>query len=269
MVLFSFIPLEFRLLLSNGPLLRAFIAQEILGRYAGSYAGFLWAIIHPLAQIGTFILLFHFIFRIQLEESNAGTSQFILYFLTGYFPWLLFSDALDRASLCLPRNRVLVSKVVFSSEVLPLSAVITAFVLNLVGFLLVLFYLAAHGKAHGLWAALLPLLVLQFLFTLGLAYFLATLVVFVPDCQEALRIVLNIWFYATPVLYPLSTLPKSLLSFVQINPMTHFVMAYRTIILTPPLSFRGWATLALLAVSSYLFGSRFFQRSKGAVADVL
>jgi len=246
-----------------------FLAHEISGRYAASAVGIFWSTIHPIAQMLIFSFLFQFVFRVRLVESDVGTSSFTLFFLTAFFPWLMFADALDRSSQSLLRHSALVTKVVFPCELLPISSVLVSFILNGIGFAMVMGYVAYRGQAALSWLFVPFLVAFEFFFTLGLAYVLASLVVFVRDIQEGLRILLNIWFYATPVLYPASFLPENLTPWMALNPLTFFIDAYRACLLRHTIP---WDTLIILvtaALISYTLGSWFFHRSKRAFADVL
>uniref|UniRef100_A0A832A291 Transport permease protein n=1 Tax=Desulfacinum infernum TaxID=35837 RepID=A0A832A291_9BACT len=250
-------------------IVKGFLAHEISGRYAASAIGIFWSTIHPIAQMLIFSFLFQFVFRVRLVESDVGTSSFTLFFLTAFFPWLMFADALDRASQSLLRHSALVTKVVFPCELLPMSSVLVSFILNGIGFTMVIFYVAYRGQVAPSWLFVPFLVVLEFLFTLGLAYVLASLVVFVRDIQEGLRIFLNIWFYATPILYPASFLPESLTPWLALNPLTFFIDAYRACLLCHTVPWKSLIILGMAALVSYTLGSWFFHRSKRAFADVL
>ncbi|WP_448384526.1 ABC transporter permease [Desulfosoma sp.] len=247
----------------------SFLAHEISGRYAASAVGIFWSTLHPIAQMLIFSFLFQFVFRVRLVESDVGTSSFTLFFLTAFFPWLMFADALDRASQSLLRHSALVTKVVFPCELLPMSSVLVSFILNGIGFTMVIFYVAYRGHVALSWLFVPFLVALEFLFTLGLAYGLASLVVFLRDIQEALRIFLNIWFYATPILYPASFLPQGLTPWMALNPLTFFVDAYRACLLRHTVPWNAVIVLVMAALMSYTLGSWFFHRSKRAFADVL
>lgn len=250
-------------------LLRGFIAHEISGRYAASSAGLLWTLIHPAAQIVIFAFLFQYVFRVRLSEAESGTKSFLLFFLTAFFPWTMVSDAVDRASQSLVRNSILVTKVVFPCELLPMSALLVSFLVNGIGFLFLLLYLVFQGHADFPWLFLPALIILQGLFALGLSYLVAALVVFIRDLEEALRIFLNLWFYATPILYPASFLPESLRFWISLNPLSPLMDAYRACLLRHELPWAQLFVLAILAITSYMLGSWFFHRSKRAFADVL
>ncbi len=250
-------------------LLKAFVAHQVFGRYAGSAGGLLWSFAHPLANIAVYSFLFQVIFRVRFNETTDGTDSFILFFLTGFFPWLLFSEAVDRGCRSVLDNAVLVTKVAFPSELLPLSTTLAASLLNGVGFFILVGYLTWTRPISFAWLLLPAVLALQILFTAGIALILSTLTVFFRDVHEMVRIGLTIWFYATPVLYPVSFVPEPYRWLVHLNPMTLLVESYRRIFFFSSIP---WVSLAaFLAVSFfiYLAGILFFRRAKNAFGDVL
>ncbi len=250
-------------------LLRSFVFQQLHSRYAASLGGSLWFIIHPFAQVAVYTFLFHVIFKVRFHEATEGTSSFLLFFLTGFFPWMPFSEALDRGCRAVVDNAALVTKVAFPSAILPLATTLASFLLNGIGILGLACYL---GLTRGLSPAycLLPIIVaLQLLFTAGLALFLAALTVFFRDTHEILRIALTVWFYATPILYPPTFVPDSYRWLVHINPMTHFVQAYRHIFFFSGAPWTLWGFLCCFSILFWTLGLSFFRRSQKAFGDVL
>lgn len=250
-------------------LLKAFIVHQVFGRYAGSTGGLLWTIAHPLAQVLVYSFLFQFIFRVRIDAHAEGTSSFTLFFLTGFFPWLLFSNAVDQGCRSVLDHGALVSKVAFPSELLPVATTLSAFVLNGVGFGLLVFYLGLQRTFAVSWCLLPFVVLLQLLFCCGLAFFLSVMTVFFRDMHEIVRIVLTIWFYATPVLYPASYVPEPFQWLVFINPMAHFVGVYRKLLFFHCLPFTEVFALTALALVVYTAGMLFFRRAKRAFGDVL
>lgn len=250
-------------------LLKAFVAYQVFGRYAGSTGGLLWSLAHPVAQVLVYSALFQFIFRVRLNEATEGTSSFILFFLTGFFPWLLFSEAVDRGCRSVLDNAVLVSKVSFPSELLPLASSLSAFLLNGIGLVLLVFYLALQRTFSLSWFLLPLILGLQLLFSCGLAFFLSILTVFFRDTHEVLRIVLNVWFYATPILYPASFVPGPFRFVIFLNPMAHFVDLFRGALFFSSLPLAKAMTVSVISLLTYIAGLLFFRRAKNALGDVL
>ena len=250
-------------------LLREFIVRDVKGRFAGSMAGILWTLIHPLANMAVYLFLFSMVIRLRVTVGETGTDSFAVFFLTGLIPWLIFSEGLSRSVGCLIENANLITKVVFPVELLPASTVLSSFIVNGIGMLLFMIYLLFEGYAHGAWVFLAVIIPMQVLFTWGLAYGLAAACVFMRDIRELLGIVLMIWFYVTPIIYPISMVPKVLRSAMVLNPMCGFMELYRGALLLHQVPWTVVLRLGILSALIYGAGAWFFMRTKPAFGDVL
>ena len=253
----------------HGHLLKEFLVRDIKGRFAGSMAGTLWTIITPAANILVFIFIFSLVLRIKVTAGETGTDRFVLFFLSGMFPWMMFSDALMRSVGSLVDNSNLITRVVFPVDLLPLSAVLSATIVNGIGLGLFLAYLVVEGFFHPSWFLLILIMAAQFVFAWGLACALSAGCVFLRDTREMLGIVLMVWFYATPVIYPLSMVPKSFRAVIAHNPMGMFITLYRDVLLRHHIHMGLLVWACALSVISYIVGVWFFSRSRSAFGDVL
>jgi len=250
-------------------LLREFVSRDIKGRFAGTFAGTLWTVINPLATMLAYFFVFSVVIRMRVTAAETGTDNFLVFFLSGFFPWLMFSESLVKAVNSLVVQSGLITKMVFPVELLPLSSLLSSFVLNGAGFLLFLLYLLVTGLAHPSWV-FLPLLVgMEMLFALGLAWFLAALCVFIRDIAEILNIVIMLWFFGTPIIYPASMVPASLRPLFTLNPMFHFVRGYRELLLFHRLDPGLVGGLFGFSLAVCLLGGWFFARLKPSFGDVL
>jgi lipopolysaccharide transport system permease protein len=250
-------------------LLREFVLRDVKGRFAGSVGGVLWTLINPLATVVIYLFVFSLIMRVQVTVEDTGTSSFALFFLTGLFSWLWFSEGLSKSVGSLVDNANLITKVVFPVELLPTGTVLAAFIVNGVGMSFLLAYLFSQGYGHISWL-LLPLLVAtQVVFTWGMALFVAAACVFIRDTRELLGIILMIWFFATPIIYPLSMVPESCRLAIRLNPMAVFASLYRDALLRHQVSLVPLIGVISLSVGSYLLGAWFFMRAKPSFGDVL
>ncbi len=250
-------------------LLKEFVMRDVRGRFAGSMAGLSWTFFNPLATIFVYFFVFSIVLRVKISAAETGTSNFAVFFLAGYSPWLLFSESLTRATGILVENTNLITKVVFPVELLPGSAVLASHLIN--GFMLILFmaYLALTGGLAWTWLGLVPLMLVQLVFTFGLTYFLAAFCVFVRDVREILVIVIMVWFHATPIIYPLSMVPGVARTIMLWNPMTMFVLLYRDLLLVHRVHWFIFARVTIFSAIIYLLGAWFFMRAKPAFGDVL
>ena len=232
-------------------------------------AGIGWTMIHPLALILIYYFVFSIVIRVHVTQSETGTDEFLIFFLTGLLPWLIFSDGLMRATSSLVANAELITKVVFPVELLPASSLLAAVVSNGIGLIGFFIYLACTGFADPHWLLLIPLFLIHLAFTWGLAFLLSALCVFIRDVQELLGIVLMVWFFSTPILYPLSYVPPWVREFILLNPMAQLIQSYRDIVLLHQTPWVAMIFLALLAWGCMMLGYWFFQRTKPAFGDVL
>jgi lipopolysaccharide transport system permease protein len=254
---------------SHRGLLRSFVVKEISGRFEGTFAGALWAVLQPLAMLVAYFFVFSLVLRVQVTFEKHGTDNFAIFFLSGMLPWLFFSDSLNRSVGCVLDNANLITKVVFPVELLPSSKVLTSLLLNGVGIALFLIYLAIKGYFGLSWLLILVLFGFHVLFTLGIACFLSGACVFIRDIRELLGVVLMIWFFATPIIYPASMIPGPLRSFMAFNPMAVFTRCYRDLMLRHQLVWGDLFQTAVFAFLACIFGMWFFMRAKPAFGDVL
>ncbi len=250
-------------------LLFEFVNRDIRGRFAGTFAGTLWTVINPIATMLAYFFVFSVVIKMRVTVEEVGTNNFLIFFLSGFFPWLMFSESLIKAVNSLVVQSGLITRMVFPVELLPLSALLSSFILNGAGFLLFLLYLAFAGYGHPSWVFLPLLVVMEMLFALGLSWLLAALCVFIRDIAEVLNIVIMLWFFGTPVIYPGSMVPASLRPLFDLNPMFFFIRGYRELLLFHRLD--PWLVLELLFFSLFvcLLGGWFFARLKPSFGDVL
>ena len=254
---------------NNINLLIQFIRRDIYSQYAGSIAGLLWTIITPLSQLLVYTFLFSIVFKVRLSKVDAGTESFMLFFLSGLLPWTAFSDALSKSIGIIIQNSNLITKVAFPVELLPISTVCSSFILAGSGWLLFLIWLLWNGTPSIYWL-LLPLPVLFFfIFTLGLAWMLSSICVYIRDIQQFLAVILNLWFYFTPILYPLSMVPLSIQWVIKLNPIYYFIELVRDILFRSTLNTSTLLISLAISVLLLISGYFCFKKLKHGFADVI
>ena len=184
-------------------------------------------------------------------------------------PWIAFSEALNGAADVFLGRANLISKVAFPLEMLPTSGVMVSFCLNGLGFGMYLVYLGFMGYAHPAWLWLPVVILPHMVFTLGLVTLVASLSVFIRDVRQFMGTLISLWFFLTPIIYPLGMVPEKLRWVLKINPMYPFVEFYHQVLLFHELPLPLLGAVMGLAVVSFLGGALFFDRSKHAFADVL
>ena len=206
-------------------LLTTLVARDIKLRYKRSVMGFAWSLLNPLAQL----LVFGFVFTTVLPLDIPNYTVFLF---SGLLPWTWFSGALYEAANAVVENRELIRRPGFPTAVLPVVTVMSHLVHFVLALPVLLLFLWATAIPFT-WAILaLPLVIaLQFVFMLSLTYLLSAVHVTFRDTQYLLNIVLLLGFYLTPVFYDSAAIPQSFYLIYLLNPMYHFINAYRVILL--------------------------------------
>lgn len=246
-----------------------FVTNEIRGRFAGSIGGVLWSLLTPLANLLIYIFVFSLVLKVRLKPMETGTGSFAVFFLAGLLPWTAFSEALNGASGLFLGRASLITKVAFPLEILPMIGVIVPFLLNGVGFIMYLGYLSFEGYGHAVWVWLPLIIFIHVLFTLGLVILISSLSVFLRDIQQFMGTALSLWFFATPIIYPLNMVPEQFRWAVNLNPMFPIIELYHRILLQQTLPWEMLSFAGGLAVIVFAVGILFFGRAKYAFADVL
>jgi ABC-type polysaccharide/polyol phosphate export permease len=243
-------------------LLVILVGGDLRLRYKGSALGMLWSLMHPLALATVYVIALRFVIRIQMEN-------YAIFLLAGLLPWVFFATALSSAASSIAEQGNLVKKLAFPREVLPLVRILSQFVHFAIGYLVVVPVFA--GYQIGLSTAYLALpiiMVLLMVFTSGLALALATAQVYFRDTQHLLNVVLQLWFWLTPILYSLQLVPERFRPLALINPLTIFMLTYQDIVVGQQLP--GASRLVLLlavALAALVAGYAVFIRGECRMAE--
>ncbi len=205
-------------------MLKSLVQKDLKTRYKGSFLGFLWTFINPLMQLAIYALIFPFLMRV--EEKNYAMFLFV-----ALLPWLFFSTSLQTSTDCIVENYNLVKKIYFPRQVLPLSVATGGLVNYIYGLIVVLVGLLIAGIPLTWNILFLPLLLLILYITVsGFCLMFSALNVYIRDLEHIVNIVTMAWFYATPIVYPLTMLPDWLQKILLFNPMTPLVQGFRNVI---------------------------------------
>ena len=255
-------------LLHHRSLIQTLVARELKARYRGSVLGFFWSFINPLLLL----LVYWFVFSVVLPGIRPiDIEPYALFMFCGLLPWTWFSSSVLEASNVLIAGGNLIKKVLFPAEVLPVVTVLANMIHFLLGLPIIaaaLVYFAVPVRPlELLW---LPVVVLVQLFlTLGLALIVSSLTVHFRDLKDILGNLMTFWFFATPIIYPMSLAPPSGKVLLDLNPFTHLVISYQEILFYDgPFGHWKWL-LALGGVSIVLFllGYFLFDRLRDSFAE--
>jgi lipopolysaccharide transport system permease protein len=229
-------------------LLRAVVRRDLRLRYRNAVMGFGWAVFMPLSQMLIFTLVFT-----RVAPLDTGM-PYPIYAYAGLLSWNLFASALRGAVISLTSNPNLVTKVYFPREVLPFSAVLAALFDFAVASVVLVLLMIHYDIGVGWSLLLLPVVVLvQVVFTAGLALLVAMAQLFYADVKYVFELVLIIWMFASSVVYPVDRVGGVFGSVMQLNPMTPIIDAYRDVVLRNTLphaaSFSAVAAVSLLTLA--------------------
>jgi lipopolysaccharide transport system permease protein len=210
-------------LFSYRELLFSLTKKELKVKYRGSVLGFFWSLLNPILTM----LVYTFVFSIVLR---GGIEQFAVFLICALLPFNFLSNSVNYGAGCIISNGNLVNKIYFPREIIPLSIVLS----NLVNFffeLAALFIvLGVMGYRFYIYIYLLPVLIfIQFFLVVGMTFLVSALNVFFRDLQHLITIIMMVWFFGTPIIYPLSMVPEKFQIFLKINPMTIYADYYRNI----------------------------------------
>lgn len=246
--------------------------REVAGRYRGSIMGLLWSLLTPLFMLLIYTFVFSVVFKARWGEGlEQGRGQFALILFAGLIVHGLFAEVLQRAPQLILAHTNYVKKVVFPLEVLPVVQLLAASFHALVSLGVLLLAQMVLGPAIPWTALFLPLVALPLLLlTLGLAWLLASLGVFVRDIAQGMGLLTSVLLFTAPVFFPLHVLPAALQPWLQLNPLTFIIEQTRAVLIWGQLpNAGGLALYSLCALMVAMLGFAWFQKTRKGFADVL
>ena len=204
-------------------LLKTNIKKDVGGKYKHSFLGVLWSFISPLLQIAVYALVFQVILKSDIEN-------YTVYLCCGLIPWQYFSAVILRGAASIIDNGNIIKKVYFPREILPISVVTSEGVNFLISTIIILGFVIFGGvglSINILWYFLI--LAIQYIVSIGFAFIVSSLSVYFRDLLHLLGIIIQLLFYATPIVYSINSVPQGFQWIVKINPMSYLIEAYRNI----------------------------------------
>jgi len=245
-------------------------AVELRNRYAATALGTLWAVLQPVLLIAVFWFVFAFGLKLQMPATEA---PFALMLIIGLVVWLGFSDSVLQSCNSVLQSAYLVRKIAFPIEILPMASVVGALSVHLASlvFVVAIIFATEHRISPNIFW--LPFYFFSLsLFAVGLGYLLSALNVFQRDIGQSIGLVLQVWFWLTPIVWMPGIFSEPVQAWLELNPMAYVVDGYRYA-LTPddiaPPSMREAFSFWVATGVSVVIGSWVFGRLKGEFADVL
>jgi lipopolysaccharide transport system permease protein len=252
-------------------LLPPLLSRDIKERYAGSVFGVFWTFMQPLLFVLLYWLVFARILKIKIH-TDTGEVPFFAFMLSGILPWFALQEGLFRGASSIIDRRHIIKKVIFPAELFPLSSVMSSFIhygIGIVAFVTGFFIWKGEVSLRQVFLILL-LLCLQILFTSGLSLLFAALSVYIRDIIQILGVALQVIFYMSTILYPITSVPWNLKRFIVLNPVTALTESYHNVILFNRYPESGDIIYLMCFTVILLLGGIFtFRKLKSGFADVL
>ena len=246
------------------------IAREFQAKYRNSLLGAAWAVLNPLAMIVVYTVIFSQVMGNRLQGSNS-TFAYSIYLCAGVLTWGLFAEITGRSQSVFLEHANLIKKLLFPRICLPIIVVLNACINFAIVFGLFTVFLVLSGTFPGwVYLALLPVLLVLVVFAIGLGMILGVLNVFFRDVGQFFTILLQFWFWFTPIVYPVATLPPAVRAALVWNPMAAVIGACQAILVhgTVP----QWDTLlpvTVLGLACCALGMQLFRKRAGEMVDEL
>src|SRR6266571_620845 len=255
---------------TRAELILSLARRELVARYKGSVLGVIWALVTPVVMIAIFTFIFAGVFGARFGASSSPW-DYAIYLFCGLLPWNMFQETLVLSSSTIVSHANLVKRVVFPLETLSIAQALSALGNQMFGTLaLLVATIILRREVHATVLWLPALLIPQLIATLGAAWLIASLGVFLRDIAQGISLLLMAWMYLTPIIYPEAIVPERFRTFIDINPFTPLIRSYRhTLLEGAAPDWPGLAYFTGFALVSFVFGYWWFARTRKNFADVI
>ena len=245
-------------------LIKILTISDLRVKYQSSVLGFAWSMINPLLMMLVLYLVFNNVFR-------AGQEHFALYLLIGIVSWRFMANGTSSSMAAIVGKPSLVTKIYIPRQVLVLSTVLSAFISSMLEFLVLVPLLMLLGAGMSATILLFPVIhVMYFFIVYGMGLVLASLYVYFRDLTQIWEVLIQIGFFLTPIVYPLSTVPKGYLPYYMLNPITVLIQMHRDVLLYHQIpSAESFAFTLVVAGLIMIIGTVVFRRLERRFAEEL
>ena len=257
--------LDWRELWAYRELLWVLTMRDIRVRYKQTVLGAAWAVLRPVVTM----LIFSVVFG-QLAKMPSDGFPYPVFVYAGLLPWTFFAAAIGTSGQSLVGSAHLVSKVYFPRLIIPLSSVGAGLLDLLISTAILLLMMLWYGVGWSPNLLAAPLLLLAVVFTaLGVGTLLSALTVAYRDFTHLTPFLVQIWMYVTPVIFPVSLVPRQWQWLLYLNPMTGLVEGFRSAFLGRPFDLTGLAISGAIAIAAFAMGVAYFEKVERRFADII
>lgn len=256
----------------NRELIARMTTREVIGRYRGSLMGLTWSFLHPVCMLTVYTFVFSVVFKSRWGDgSEDNRVQFAFALFVGMIVHSLFAEVLNRAPALILGNVNYVKKVIFPLEILPM-VTMGATLFNSLASVIVLLTACLLLNGHLQWTAIfMPLVLLPLvILTLGMAFFMASIGVFLRDLGQTTGMFTTVMLFLSPVFYPATALPESIQPWFMANPLTFIIEQARDVVILGHMP--NWVGLGLYSMVAGIMawaGYAWFQKTRSMFADVI
>ena len=251
---------------NNRELLFQLTLRQIKSRYKQSVLGVSWALIRPFGMMVVFTIIFS-----KFMQMPSDGIPYPIFSYCALLPWILFSSSLSSGINSMTSNVSLIQQIYFPREIFPLSAVMSSFVDFSIASVIFVGLMIYYKIQVTLYVFLLiPILLLQIVFTIAVCLLGSALNVFYRDIGQALVFIVQLWMYACPIIYPLSVIPDRYRLLYALNPMAGIIDSYRKVIIQGVAP--NWEYLLIsfvITVLVFLGSYAIFKRLEMRFADII
>ena len=258
-----------KLIVTQKNLIFSLAKRQVASQHVGSILGLIWTCINPMVMIG----VFWFVFSVGFKVQPVNDVPFVVWLTAGMAIWNLFTDVVGRASGAILGSANLIKKTIFPSQILPFVSLISCLITHLVFLVLLIILLFCYKMDFSIYfLQTFYYLFCMVFFSLGLSWLVSSLNVFIRDTGQAVAVVLQVGFWATPIFWNIDVIPVRYQFFLKLNPMHYIVQGYRDSFINfipfwehPYLTAYFWS----IALPTFVIGALVFQKLKPQFADVL
>jgi ABC-type polysaccharide/polyol phosphate export permease len=248
-------------------LLWQMVSREVKARYKQSVLGYFWVILNPLAQM--LVMSFAFSLILRIPTNSSANIPYSIFLFVAFLPWTLFASSLSSATSSLVNSSSLITKIYFPRTILVISTILAKIIDFLFASSVLIIYMIVYQipiNLNILW--IIPIFIIQQIFTLGLSLFFSAANLLYRDFQYLLTMILILWMYVTPVIYPADIVPNKFRFVFQLNPMAVIINAYRQVILAGNSPKYSSLIIALIVSTiTLLIGFLYFKSREKIFAD--
>lgn len=258
---------EIKAIISRRELLAQMIGREIKARYKQSILGYFWVILNPFFQM--LVMSFAFSIIMRIPTNAAGHIPYSIFLFVALLPWTLFSNSIASGGNALVGAGPLITKIYFPRTILVIATIfakVVDFVFALSILVIYMIYYQVPINLNILWV--IPIFLIQMIFTIGFSLFVAAANLLYRDIQYLISLLLLLWMYLTPVIYPADLVPEKFRIIFQLNPMAVIINAYRQTVLggLPP-NYQSIIVALVVSVLTLILGLAYFKNKEKIFAD--